>query len=193
MSTLLPPSTLSPNLYPSPSLAPSSLPPTKRTRRTQKEPPEKELKEVVGFLAWTKTPESLASMEAIAEGNRNNGLQMREMREMLKEAKIRMEAIIEQSDATKCNAMEVVEKLRAIRDGRPSAAWVDKFSPFLSLILGVGRKILQLREMVRHMIHFKIGSGDSIFLLGFQLEHCSCYDILKSCAIVGFVVMCRSS
>ena len=60
-------------------------------------------------------------MEAIAEGNRNNGLQMREMREMLKEAKIRMEAVIEQPDATKRNAMEVVEKLRAIRDGRPSA------------------------------------------------------------------------
>ena len=60
-------------------------------------------------------------MEAMAEGNRNNGLQMREMREMLKEAKIRMEAIIEQSDATKRNAMEVVEKLRAIRDGGPSA------------------------------------------------------------------------
>ena len=39
----------------------------------------------------------------------------------LKEAKIRMEAIIEQSDATKRNAMEVMEKLRAIRDGRPSA------------------------------------------------------------------------
>nr|XP_023894141.1 uncharacterized protein LOC112006074 [Quercus suber]POE58859.1 hypothetical protein CFP56_01642 [Quercus suber] len=87
----------------------------------KREPTEKELKEVVGFLAWAKTPESLASMEAIAEGNRNNGLQMREMREMLKEAKIRMEAINEQSDATKRNAMEVVEKLRAIRDGGPSA------------------------------------------------------------------------
>lgn len=87
----------------------------------KREPTGKELKEVVGFLAWAKTPESLVSMEAIAEGNRNNGLQMREMREMLKEAKIRMEAIIEQSDATKRNAMEVVEKLRAIRDGGPSA------------------------------------------------------------------------
>ena len=75
----------------------------------------------MGFLAWAKTPESLASLEAIAEGNRNNGLQMREMREMLKKAKIYMDAIIEQSEATKCNAMKVVEKLRAIRDGGPSA------------------------------------------------------------------------
>ena len=87
----------------------------------KREPTGKELKEVVGFLAWAKTPESLASLEAIAEGNRNNGLQMREMREMLKKAKIYMDAIIEQSEATKCNAMKVVEKLRAIRDGGPSA------------------------------------------------------------------------